>query len=190
MSQQWYSIVEYARAFSISDMTVRRRIKTGKLNAVLREGKYFIPVEEANQQASPPPVQTPQHRPAITRTSANQESTRSHINESYSSQRSYTPQSETYRESRPKVTAKNIPDSVVRPISRAENLVMKADALIGFCDKMVNDLQEYKVQNREFYESKIQALNTQIEAKNAEVTNYRQQVEDLQVLVKILENKK
>ena len=36
MAEQWMSIVEYARTFSISDMTVRRRIKNGKLNAVLR----------------------------------------------------------------------------------------------------------------------------------------------------------
>ncbi len=45
MSDQWMSIVEYARTFSISDMTIRRRIKSGKIHAVLREGKYYIPVK-------------------------------------------------------------------------------------------------------------------------------------------------
>ena len=45
MAQQWLSIVEYARAFNISDMTIRRRIKTGKLVATLKDGKYFIPVD-------------------------------------------------------------------------------------------------------------------------------------------------
>ena len=45
MAEKWLSIVEYARAYSISDMTVRRRIKNGKLNAVLKDGKYFIPVD-------------------------------------------------------------------------------------------------------------------------------------------------
>jgi hypothetical protein len=44
MAEQWLSIVEYARTFAVSDMTVRRRIKTGRLHAVLQEGKYFIPV--------------------------------------------------------------------------------------------------------------------------------------------------
>lgn len=44
MSTEWMSIVEYARAFNVSDMTIRRRIKTGKLEAVLKDGKYFIPV--------------------------------------------------------------------------------------------------------------------------------------------------
>jgi hypothetical protein len=48
MNEQWMSIVEYARSFNISDMTVRRRIRTGRIQAVLREGKYYIPV--ANSQ--------------------------------------------------------------------------------------------------------------------------------------------
>ncbi|NRA45699.1 MAG: hypothetical protein HRU09_12150 [Oligoflexales bacterium] len=52
MADQWLSIVEYARCFNISDMTVRRRIKNGKLHAVLKEGKYYIPIAE---EASPAP---------------------------------------------------------------------------------------------------------------------------------------
>ena len=44
MAEQWLSISEYARNFGVSDMTVRRRVKTGRLHAVLKEGKYFIPV--------------------------------------------------------------------------------------------------------------------------------------------------
>jgi len=45
MSGPWMSIIEYARTYNVSDMTVRRRIKTGRLNAELRDGKYFIPIE-------------------------------------------------------------------------------------------------------------------------------------------------
>ena len=45
MAEQWLSIVEYARATGISDMTIRRRIRTGRIKADLKEGKYFIPVE-------------------------------------------------------------------------------------------------------------------------------------------------
>lgn len=52
MSQKWLSIVEYARAFNISDMTIRRRIKTGKLMATLKDGKYFIPVDEESLLAA------------------------------------------------------------------------------------------------------------------------------------------
>src|SRR5690606_30498308 len=62
MADQWLSIVEYARTFKVSDMTVRRRIKTGRLHAVLKEGKYFIPVPVGDVRATedPPP------RPAAT----------------------------------------------------------------------------------------------------------------------------
>ena len=45
MQDQWLSIAEYARHYNISDMTVRRRIKTGKIHAVLKDGKYFIPMD-------------------------------------------------------------------------------------------------------------------------------------------------
>ena len=54
MAQQWLSIVEYARAFNISDMTIRRRIKTGKLQATLKDGKYFIPVDVESIPSQPP----------------------------------------------------------------------------------------------------------------------------------------
>ena len=60
MAQQWLSIVEYAREHNVSDMTVRRRIKTGKLNAVLKEGKYFIAaVGDAESFEVPPVNSTP-----------------------------------------------------------------------------------------------------------------------------------
>jgi len=44
MADHWLSIVEYARETGISDMTIRRRIRTGRISAELRDGKYFIPV--------------------------------------------------------------------------------------------------------------------------------------------------
>ena len=53
MAEQWMSIVEYARAFGMSDMTVRRHIKTGKLNAVLKDNKYFIPVDLSQLRGAP-----------------------------------------------------------------------------------------------------------------------------------------
>lgn len=72
MSDHWLSIVEYARRHNISDMTVRRRIKSGRLHAVLREGKYYIPdrgeqlaLREANR-----PV--PQHLQGLQRQPSDQ----------------------------------------------------------------------------------------------------------------------
>jgi hypothetical protein len=46
MSDSWMSIIEYARYYKVSDMTVRRRIKTGRIQAELRDGKYYIPLDE------------------------------------------------------------------------------------------------------------------------------------------------
>ena len=42
MSEQWLTIIEYARNKCVSGMTIRRRIKSGKLSAVIRNGKYYI----------------------------------------------------------------------------------------------------------------------------------------------------
>ena len=49
MTDQWLSIIEYARFYNISDMTVRRRIKNGKLHAILKEGKYYIPTSDKSK---------------------------------------------------------------------------------------------------------------------------------------------
>ena len=56
MAEQWLSIVEYARTYRVSDMTVRRRIKTGKLHAILKEGKYFIPVHGSERVTTERPT--------------------------------------------------------------------------------------------------------------------------------------
>ena len=53
MTKQWMSIIEYARRHDISDMTVRRRIKTGKIKAVLKDGKYYIPRSTSSLSSSP-----------------------------------------------------------------------------------------------------------------------------------------
>lgn len=59
MQDQWLSIAEYARHYNISDMTVRRRIKTGKIHAVLKDGKYFIPIDVDD---TPWTDQSPKHQ--------------------------------------------------------------------------------------------------------------------------------
>lgn len=51
---EWLSITEFARRNSCSEMTVRRRIKNGRLHAVLRDGKYQI---QSNSPGEAPPPQ-------------------------------------------------------------------------------------------------------------------------------------
>ena len=50
--QDYLSIIEYARFYNVSDMTIRRRIKTGRLQAVLKEGKYYIPLDSKGEGQS------------------------------------------------------------------------------------------------------------------------------------------
>ena len=54
VGENWLSIVEYARINQLSDMTVRRRIKTGRLQAILHEGKYYIEGEPPKLKPSKP----------------------------------------------------------------------------------------------------------------------------------------
>lgn len=68
MTEQWLSIVEYAKKHDISDMTVRRRIRAGKVDAELREGKYFIRVPgmgDAGVTEVPPAPPTASPKPAM-----------------------------------------------------------------------------------------------------------------------------
>ena len=202
MAQQWYSIVEYARVFSISDMTVRRRIKTGKLNAVLKEGKYYIPVDDRSMlepsinRSMPEPMPSPVKRePVVHRPETMQQSTYSdrgnfsYRNPTNSTQEAREFASKNYSDQRPKVVANHIPNSVMRPVERAESLVLRADHLIKFCDEMLGELHESKNQNRDLYTAKIKTLEAKLAAKEVELQQFAQQVEDLQVLVKILETK-
>ena len=53
MEENWISILEYARQHQLSHVSVRRKIKTGRLQAVLKDGKYFIPPGGAASQEAP-----------------------------------------------------------------------------------------------------------------------------------------
>ncbi len=63
--ESWISIPEYARCHQISDMTVRRRIKTGQLDAVLRQGKYMIRASAGHVDAGEANVLAPFERPPV-----------------------------------------------------------------------------------------------------------------------------
>ena len=198
MAEQWYSIVEYARAYSISDMTVRRRIKNGKLHAVLKDGKYFIPVSGAPETNTPPPVK---REPVYSAPAEQPRSTESYNTKPQPYSHARSRQVETPNLAPPHLSREenqvptrqrnyeNLPQAVTNPISQAEKLVMKADHLLEFCDKALSELHNSKRNHRDLYEAKIKTLEAKLSAKDIEIKQFRQQVEDLQVLVKILEEK-
>ena len=53
MQNQWVDINEYSRAFKVSISTIRRRIKSKKLQTRKRDGKYLIQVEKEKLNGPP-----------------------------------------------------------------------------------------------------------------------------------------
>jgi hypothetical protein len=43
---RWYKLAEAAQLLGVSEITVRRKAKTGQLKAILRNGKYMVHLEE------------------------------------------------------------------------------------------------------------------------------------------------
>lgn len=59
----WLTIREAAHALGVSDLTIRRRIKDGRVAYKLENGKYYVdlsaPVPSPVEQGEPPPTQGP-----------------------------------------------------------------------------------------------------------------------------------
>lgn len=194
MAEQWMSIVDYARALSISDMTVRRRIKNGKLHAVLRDGKYFIPVSAGAPKqimdlddvsiASPVGVRSipssSQQRPEPTI-----------IDHSYvrDSGESYTANGERDRDqdSRENYGRKVIPESIRASIASHGQTLVDSQSLLQFCEKSLVRLGSIEKHISDSYRSKIQALEERLRAKDLEIARLHQQLEDLQTLINMMD---
>ena len=170
MAEQWMSIVEYARTFSISDMTVRRRIKNGKLNAVLRDGKYFIQVNGASAGDSinsishsftPPPASKPYGASSISR------SERSGELHGWDSQKDRV------------VSDNHSSEPSVEPESD------KMQALLNYCERSVNRINSIERHLKDSYQNKYLRLESEVRQRDLEISNLKQQVEDLQILIKM-----
>ncbi|MFW7378197.1 MAG: hypothetical protein ACOH5I_05290 [Oligoflexus sp.] len=183
MSEQWMSIVEYARKFAISDMTVRRRIRNGKLHAVLRDGKYFIPMHDQHDQQStdyadsdtknfvsnkPPVPIVPRSYSASEDTSFSNRSAAYELNDRHSSQ---------------KVAV----DSIRSTISRPAPSPYDAQALMRTFETTLARFSSMEKSLKESYEAKIQALEDRLKSKEIEITRLHQQVEDLQTLINMID---
>lgn len=214
MAEQWLSISEYARTFGVSDMTVRRRVKTGRLHAVLKEGKYFIPVQMGDGRPAPggerSAVASPSGQGQAKRQSGEMQVIKGH------------PQAhKTFVPSEPRQTPMQamtsfpsfghdpmdvapavrqdyvpggeaesvIPQSLRRPLQTSETSLVDTRALIAFCEATMRKVSEGERRTVEKFKSKLEALEATLVSKDLEIKSLRQQVEDLQLLVKILEKK-
>lgn len=203
MAEQWLSIVEYARTFKVSDMTVRRRIKTGKLHAVLKDGKYYIPIPFSEggskkapsvgaddlsahgnyrYEASPsrPQVQEMQiikaHPSAAKTIVAPQDTFRHHINVNPVSER----EEQRYG---------SVPVSLAEPLIQGEKSLVDSRALLAYCDATLKKMNELERRTVDRFKAKLDAVEATLLLRDSEVRSLKQQVEDMQVLVGILEKK-
>jgi len=210
MAEQWLSIVEYARATGISDMTIRRRIRTGKIKAELKEGKYFIPltIDQATGAVvfNKPSPQSHMSHPVKNRP-----------NPGFPSERSMPvvrrAEDEMFLASDAQVRAGNIsssrplqsshanltqnidswssvPANLTNPLVDAGLASVEARALIEFCDRALEQAKTTVQSVEGKYGARLESMNAQIRGKDQEIKGLNQQIEDLQLLVQILERKK
>ena len=170
MAEQWMSIVEYARSFSVSDMTVRRRIKNGKLHAVLKDGKYFIPVDKARQAA---------HSPMI-----------SHL-ENHENYNPVTPDrvgAFSPVVSRDENEDSQIPYDLKTKLTKQEAILVDSSELLDFCQSSLASLKSFEKCIEDNYKNKYDLLEEKIRYKDLELSRLKQQVEDLQTLIHMMES--
>lgn len=171
MPGQWLSIVEYARSYNISDMTVRRRIKTGRLEAVLKDGKYFIPVdgkkEEHDQRSLP-------GRDSHSRSIYNRPPL--HANNSH------LEMSDTLSNVGLNEIQNNTP-----PIS--QKLPIDPKELLSLCEHKVKSSEAICAEQKKCFEAIISRKDEQISRLSENLQAQKQKVEDLQLLIQIFERK-
>jgi predicted DNA-binding protein YlxM (UPF0122 family) len=182
---QWMSIVEYARTFNVSDMTVRRRIKTGRLHAVLRDGKYYIPADGR----SSPRVEADEPRPHPTKPIS----------------REHRPQPRYFdtHEPQPLTDRRGVSRHVhhrqdyQRPVEltdrnrvESEPRLQELYRVIDVCESAVKQFANLESKLEENYRSKVQLLEGKLLTKEREIEQLQQKIEDLQLLVSILEKRR
>ncbi len=197
MAEQWLSIVEYARTFAVSDMTVRRRIKTGRLRAVLREGKYYIPLSagEGEREADIPAdemihsesaeeiLPVPPYVSAVPNSLHAQSSTK-HL--SLPINRSFEDRGEVPA-SRTGASFKTLPLQMIQSLGKAENSLVDTQGLLQYCDQSLTRINSIERHLQEGYQLRLQNVENQLKIKDGLIAQLKQQVEDLQMLVKLME---
>jgi hypothetical protein len=213
-SQQWLSIVEYARAFGISDMTIRRRIRTGRIPAELRDGKYYIMVQLDKRTGQPikpnsnssmqqqQPTNTPmKNHPRPDSTFLDQDMnlhvptmsheyrpnpTPSHARPLHNQN---IPQQGNYN-SAPNQNWSEIPGHLVMPNQISQEMRVEATALLDYCNATLSNARNLERQIEQRYQAQLRNNDLMVRQKDQEIAKLNQQIEDLQLLVQILEKKR
>ncbi len=207
MTEQWLSIVEYARTFKVSDMTIRRRIKTGKLHAILQDGKYFIPVSgNSNGQRQSTLVERRAPERALVadmqrdsvadpklsfqRPQVPLVSEPVVVKQSQIGFKATAPQASTEFECSQRAGEMVVPGSLTRPLLSQEASLVDTRALLAYCEATLRKISDNERRTVEKFKSKLETLEAVLAGRDLEIKALRQQLEDLQLLVKILERRK
>ena len=205
------SIVEYARTYSVSDMTVRRRIKTGKLQAILRNGKYYIPtsaqaVNQHTQLGFSPELET-REKELYSNNYSYQDKVDQHSH--FVSTPSSPPRSTlkmeaptSFYDARKReniVTDKKrvVPEKYWQELSGHSHVSLKAQELLSFCEKALTQYGQQKpdqsyemLENKKAQlESELNILKGEIKLKDEKIQASQKQIEELNMLIKFLENR-
>jgi hypothetical protein len=215
MAEQWLSIVEYARTFGISDMTIRRRIRTGRLQAHLRDGKYYIPIDRDPRTGEPVrPAGRPQKQPAIY-PDVNQRQIASTLNSPAERSLNTTPRAPQQfsqsssqhtpayshpnttpythphgHTSQARTTWGELPPRITAPIEAEQEVVVEAGALLDYCNSSLMSAKDLERHASARFQAQQETLQEQLKHRDYMIANLQQQIEDLQLLVQILEKKK
>jgi len=197
MAQQWMSIIEYARQFSVSDMTVRRRIKNGKLYATLKEGKYFIPVDAGHR---PQPEEDNDFLPgfkedrifptaSLVKNSIRQNS---HLDFEFKNETPPKVQFVTHEIPRPSLTEifpmPNFKGKFPIEVEHKSHGNQSIAEVLEFANKAIA-IAEDKFKAKELeWTARLKAQEFEISTRDIRINMLKQQIEDLQLLVKAIES--
>ena len=182
MEEKWMSINDYSRSFSISDMTVRRRIRSGKLQAVLRDGKYFIHVPDGHEpfpdsDAAPSQGRAPVSVPLV-----------SHPGTTNSNHAKPRQQGASHAPSH-HGEFRHVPSHLAASIGSRDSVNVSSAELLSFCEASLRKFADFERRIVAENQTRIQALQQELNARNLELKQLKQQVEDLQVLVNLMESR-
>jgi hypothetical protein len=182
MEEKWMSINDYSRSFSISDMTVRRRIRSGKLQAVLRDGKYFIHVPDGHAPFPESEPVSSNIRPGIPSPVVQHPGTMG------STQGKPRQQGASHAPSH-HGEFRHVPSHLAATIGSRDTVNVASADLLAFCESALRKFADFERRIVAENQTRIQALQQELNSRNIELKQLKQQVEDLQVLVNLMESR-
>jgi hypothetical protein len=88
---------------------------------------------------------------------------------------------------RPGASYRTLPPGLSGSVERVESTMVDSQALLQFCEHSVTRINSIERHLQENFQLRIQSLEAQIRLKDSQIAQLKQQGEDLQMLVKLME---